>query len=393
MLRNVPTIVLVAGFVGWCAIGPVSAEPSSSETIDLAITLAGQARKTEDRAMYDRVLALLAPLDTPDNTDSRVPFWEAVALRHLKRLDQSIAKYALANLLSPNDVWILNDWGLALSDMKQEEQAIEKFHAAIGASPQNAWPYNNLGRSLNILGRYAEAEPYLRTAVALDPQWAHAQENLGRSLRGQGKYDEALTHLRIAVQLEPRSASKHHALAACLAKMKQWEQALQAGQQAVDLDEIDPFYQDFVGWVLAQMGRFTDALPYAKRAVNTEPANFVYRYNLAFIQDKLHHYSDLVDNAREMIRLQSQNADGYACLGWAQIGKWQFSAAQGNFHRAHELDPNNPNYQRGLDEAQRKMWALYAGIIIVIALLVLRFRRWQQRHITRPPDAKTPPAQ
>jgi len=30
-----------------------------------------------------------------------------------------------------------------------------------------------------------------------------------------------------------------------------------------------------------------------------------------------------------MIRLQPQNAEGYAALGWAQIGQWRFAAALG----------------------------------------------------------------
>jgi tetratricopeptide (TPR) repeat protein len=159
------------------------------------------------------------------------------------------------------------------------------------------------------------------------------------------------------------------------------------------LDGIDPSYQDFVGWVLAQMGRFTDALPYAERAVTTEPTNFDYHYNLAFTQDKLHQYRDLAASGQEMIRLQPKKAEGYAGVDWAQIGEWRFGSALGNFRRAHELDPDQPNYQRGLDEAKRKMWALYAGIGIVITLLVLRFRRWQQRRMTRTPTAETPSAQ
>ena len=393
MVRIVLTATLAAGLIALCINRVVSAEQGRDETINLAITLAKQARETEDHVKYERVLVLLAPLDTPDNVDSTIPFWEAVALRHLKRLDQAIAKYALADKLSPGDAWILNDWGIALGDAGQAEGAIEKFRVAMQYAPQNPWPYNNLGRCLNMLKRYAEAEPYLRTAEALDPQWAGAQENLGCSLTGQGKYDEALLRLRTAIQLKPRSASAHYALAWCLARMRQWEQALEAGQHAVDLDGSDPRYQDFVGWVLTHMGRFADALPYADRAVGAEPTNFSYRYDLAFIQNKLHHYSDLVDNGREMIRLQPQHAEGYACLGWGQIGKWQFGGAQESFRRACEIDPNDPNLQEGLREARRKFWALRAGIVIVIALLVIRIRRWRQRRASCLLGAEQPPAQ
>src|SRR5690349_13947579 len=99
MPRNMLIALLVVACVGTCIAPAASAEPTPTEVIDLAITLAKQARATEDHAKYERVLMLLSPLDTPDNTDARIPFWEAVALRHLKRLDQAIPKYALADKL------------------------------------------------------------------------------------------------------------------------------------------------------------------------------------------------------------------------------------------------------------------------------------------------------
>ena len=394
MLRHVLTAALAAGCVGLLASRGTSAEPerSRAETIDLAITLAKQARKTEDRVKYERVLALLAPLDTPDNTDATVPFWEGVALRHLKRPDEAIAKYALADKLSPYDTWILNDWGIALSDSHQEERAIEKFRAAFQVSPENVWPYNNLGRSLDNLGRYAEAEPYLRTAVALDPAWAGSHENLGLSLAGQGKYGEALVLLHSAVQLEPRSASAQHALGWCLARMKRWEEALQTGRQAIDLDETDPLHQDFVGWVLSEMGRFAEALPYAERAVMTAPTVLDNRRDLAYIQYKLGRYDDLAANGREMIRLEPQNAAGYDYLGGAQISKWQFGAAQESFRHACELSPNDSGFREDFQEARRKFWALRAGIAIVIALVALRIRRSRQHRTPKPSLGETPAA-
>jgi len=111
---------------------------------------------------------LLSPLDTAvQYRCPGIPFWEgSVALRHLKRLDQAISKYALADKLSPNDVWILNDWGVALSDMNLDERAIEKF------ARQSRSPHKT--RALQRLGTFAEYPQALRRSGRVFSHGCHA---------------------------------------------------------------------------------------------------------------------------------------------------------------------------------------------------------------------------
>ena len=194
-----------------------------------------------------------------------------------------------------------------------------------------------------------------------------------------------------AVRLDPHSASAQHALGWCLNAMGRFDEALQAGRRAVDLDGgTDPAYQYFLGCVLAKMSRFTEALPYAERAVQAAPDDFDYRSSLGHIQFKLDRYDDLAANGRQLIRLQPRSEAGYDCLGWAQMGKWRFGAAQESFRSACKLSPNDWESQVGFQEARRKLWALRAGIAIVITLVVLRFRRYWHRRTTKPSVEETP---
>jgi tetratricopeptide (TPR) repeat protein len=59
--------------------------------------------------------------------------------------------------VAPDDLRILNTWGLCLSELNYWDQALDKYAQARRADPKSPYPYRNAIYLLRSLGRDEEA--------------------------------------------------------------------------------------------------------------------------------------------------------------------------------------------------------------------------------------------
>lgn len=122
-----------------------------------------------------------------------------------------------ANMLSPNNVQVLENLGLTLDAENLPSQAEALYRKAVGLAQKNSnsdeWPYLNYGTFLVSQDRAADAVPQLKSAVAANPKCAQCHLLLGRALAATGHVAEGVHELEQAVALEPSDAKAHYQLA------------------------------------------------------------------------------------------------------------------------------------------------------------------------------------
>lgn len=192
-------------------------------------------------------------------------------LRHLSRLEESVAAAMLATELDPKDPLAHNNLGLALHDEGDLPGATASYRKAIELEPDLAGPHNNLGHALFHQGDLAGAIASYRKAIELKPDFALAHNNLDHALRApddasgaaaQGRIERespgAYKAFKEALRLRPERAEKPIPLytAARLA-------ALAAKAPAPDGGELDPSARarlrgEAHEWLRAWLGRRSD---------------------------------------------------------------------------------------------------------------------------------------
>jgi tetratricopeptide (TPR) repeat protein len=311
--RRMKTLTWMGIVLAALAVPRASAQqedPSNREQIiGLAVTLAKQARKTEDQAKYNRVLALLAQVDAADNTDPWIPFWQGVAFRHLGRIAEASEKYQLADKLLPNNSDILNDWGLALDKLGEHEESLAVFLRAIDANGNNAWPYGNAGAVLRELGRHEDAVRYLQLAVMMNPLDSKARQHLGSSLAELGRHQEALRHLRVAAQLDPKDAWTQWEIGYCLKAVGNCPETVAYFQNAADLAPQNPTYRFWLAQALQCSGRHKEAIEQAKAGLELDPNNSYGWASWGYSLGGLGCHCEAVSKLREALRLGSTHAE------------------------------------------------------------------------------------
>ncbi len=92
--------------------------------------------------------------------------------------EKSVADFARATVLNPQDAETLNNYGLALFKQGDVYAAIESFKKGLILAPSDAQMLCNLGAAYQITGAQDIAISHYRQALVIDPDFNHAHDNL-----------------------------------------------------------------------------------------------------------------------------------------------------------------------------------------------------------------------
>ncbi len=176
---------------------------------DHAISLNMEGRFAESEAYLREALRI-----RPDDVDILNEF--GVALWRQGRSAEAEAVYLRASRLEPRDFRILTNLGLALYSLGRIEEAGASFRNALENRPETFDAVMNLGIVLTDQGGLDEGLTWLKRAHELRPGSADALQNIGMNLACQGRLDEAISYFDRALELNPESAEGHRNLAYAL---------------------------------------------------------------------------------------------------------------------------------------------------------------------------------
>jgi predicted O-linked N-acetylglucosamine transferase (SPINDLY family) len=187
-----------------------------------------------------------------------------LVLQGLDRLDEAIASYDRALLLSPDYAAALINRGLALEALERFAEALESYDRALAIEPNFAEAWLNRGNTLQQLGRFGEALESYDHAIAVRPDLAEAHYNRAEALHSLVRLDEerllSLQHLDEAV------AQRDRALA-----QERLEEALASYDRVLTLRSDYPGISMRRGITLQKLGRLTEALDSYDRALALRP--------------------------------------------------------------------------------------------------------------------------
>jgi tetratricopeptide (TPR) repeat protein len=236
------------------------------------------------------------------------------AFGRLGRLDEAVANYRRALLLSPQFVEAHNNLGHALLDLRLHDAAASSFRRAIELNPSYAEAHDNLGSAMLELGRPNEAVDSYRRALEIEPQFCEAHNNLGNAWLELGSIESALASYRRALEINPRFAEAHNNLGNALRGLGQLDDAEESYRRALD---INPYFAEAhrnLGIALRLQRRTTEA----------------------------------EDSCRRALELQPQSAATYAVLAESSADRGDFAEAARLFERAVSIEPEAPEIWAGI---------------------------------------------
>jgi Flp pilus assembly protein TadD len=148
------------------------------------------------------------------------------------------------------------------------DEAIAHYREALVLSPQYAEACNNLGEALAGKGAFPEAIAQFAKAVQLAPDYPSARTNLGTMLARTGQADKAVVHLRKVVEGSPDAADARRNLGHALAEKGDFQAARVQLEKADQLSGgQDPLTLHLLGKVYADLGRVSQAVRAEREAL------------------------------------------------------------------------------------------------------------------------------
>jgi serine/threonine-protein kinase len=281
--------------------------------------------------------------------------------------------------LSPNDLWLNYDLGVALQSLGRREEAIRYFTAArilnplsahelahalesrgesdeaIGVfrdlarlRPGNGRHLSCLGSALQDYGRKQEARVVLTSAVrtlrdtvAARPDDYVAILNLGNALKNLGQLDEAIAMYRKAIKINPNYVTALENLGISLFLQDKYDEALVSYKDALRLDPKTVVANQGLGSVLEAKGRVDEAIAAYRRAVNARPDDGFTHNRLGALLAKKGRWEEALIEGQESVRLNPNNSDIQQGFGQTLQGLGRFEEAATAFRKSIDLNPNN----------------------------------------------------
>lgn len=252
----------------------------------------------------------------------------------------------------PNNLRTVIEIGWCLHNLKNYAAAIEAYERAIRQRPDYASARACLGLSLAEAQRLQEAIDELRRAVRIQPKSKHRwywDFKLGALLAHTGRWEEAIQPLRQSIEIKPREASTRYWLGKTYAQGQHHAEAVGQFREALRLCPNEPDSLREMGVSLSALGRFDEAADAYKQAIQFRPeynqdvriwANLGHAYsNCQKRELAVRAYENALKAARNLIQLNTDDADAHCFAGVALSGLEQHEAAILEYQKAVQLQP------------------------------------------------------
>lgn len=245
------------------AIEIIDREPAYHANLGLA--LQALARLDEAVASYDRALLL-----SPDFVEAH--YNRGLALQAQGKLNEAVTSYDRALAVKPDYAEAHNNRGNALKDLGKCEAAVASYDRALALRPDFAMAHNNRGNALQTLGKLDEAVASYTCALAIDPEYAEAYNNRGNALQAQDKFDEAVACYDRALEIRPNFAEAHNNRGNALRDQGKLDEAILSYGRALALKPDNAVAHNNLGYTLHAQGKFDEAISSYDRALALKPS-------------------------------------------------------------------------------------------------------------------------
>ena len=227
--------------------------------------------------------------------------------RRLHQYTEAESYYKKSLALSPDDVDILNGFGLLYYQMQQYQKAEAYFTWALKHNTEQTDVMFNLALSLKAQQNIVEASACLAAILEVDAAHLRARFLWAVLLLEKGFHEEAEQHFQQLVVLFPDDLNL--------------------------LENIIRYWLD--------RDFFKKAKFYIERYVDRAPDHMEMHYNLGVIAARENHSQEAVDHYRAALRLHPQHFPSLNNLGVLYLRQNDFESAKPYLNQAIQQQPNN----------------------------------------------------
>ena len=355
-------------------------------TGDTAAAREQMALFEERKAVLTPLHELLGALQRTRGAAERSQLLGNIGRYYLKNGDyeKAVLEYQKALGMDPQSVVAYNGIGVAYTMLERYEDAVAAQQKALELQPDFAKAHAGLGLAYLRQHKMELALTHYRQAVALEPELLEAHQKIAMILLNQARYAEATDAYLAIISLKPDDAEAYHNLGLCYAhQAKAGDEtsrsaenltgsALVALEKAVDLSvllvgDVEPPIQPpfltetyyLIGELRASQGDFgaaekaylSSGLPKAYHALAQLSAKVARRDKA----DPKRGLETALRYAQKAIGLDPNVASYYNTLALIEFRRGDYRQAEQAIRKALALEPENRNYQQGLEQISGKL--------------------------------------
>ncbi len=207
-----------------------------------------------------------------------------------------------------------------------------------------------------LLYRLQDANSALNEAKAAlkdNPEDAEAHKNAGLALSSSEKTDAAIGEYKEALRIKPEYAPVHYDLGLLYFNVHAYDDSIAEYKKAIAIDRNNADAHGNLGNAYKHKGDLVSAVAEFREAKRLNPNDPDARQNLA---SALMQQSPgaAIQELQELERRFPNFEMCHICLGRALAWQGDRKAAEGEFRKANELDPTDPDGHRGLGSIQEQ---------------------------------------
>jgi tetratricopeptide (TPR) repeat protein len=297
---------------GSSAIRPIATGAVAALVVTLMVATMQRNLEYRDQvSLWRRVLA--------ERPHGRAHFALAIALKDLKRTDETIEEYRRATADYPEAHYALAFEYKEKGDLDAAIAEFKRFVTAVPLDSQVPNAFVLMGRALADRGRDAESIEAYRTAIVMRPKDLDARAGLADVLLEAGRYQDAVDQYKAYVALAPRDPTGHGNLARALIALGRPGEAMPEFSRAVELAPDDPKARVNYGYALATLDRLDEARTQSDAVLKRDPNDVSALDLLAIVLAAQGHRDEAAARFDQALRLDPGNrqvrSDYEAALG------------------------------------------------------------------------------
>jgi len=307
----------------------------------------------------------VAALDRAEAKEIRHPelhFYKGNALLSLKRYEQAVGAFQSAILEGQRQSWLGDPgaygykayYGIAQAYMALGgyKQAVEACDLALSQKPDDSEVHELLGAAYLALNRPHDAERHLAQSLRLNPDSALAAIRLADVYEQQKRYREAKAKYAEVLGAGYETPELRFKLGLCMHRSGDLACAEENYRRATELRVEYPQAHTALGILHAEQERLPEALQSFAAAVDADPAYSEAYFNAADLLYSAEKYSEAADIYQSGLAYDPANARGFLALGNCYFRMAAYDAAAMAYRQALALQPNYPEAERNLAQAE-----------------------------------------
>lgn len=347
------------------------AEPARSDSNTLTFAAEALAQKE-----FNKALGLLNPLLAENPGDARILNMAGVAFEGLQETADAERCFALAIEKDPQLIDAQRNYGRVLIDKGEYENGVRVFSSILKNHPQDIPALLYMAQLYLEAGRHAEAHAYIDKALAIEPDYQLALE-----LKDLLEADAASQYEQVPDETDKKISAANRALEQGEGETaeKIYREVLQEDANNISalfglvvynqaagklddskklLDQIIDLSPEFVeaysvyGNILYAQQKWPEAIAKYDRALELNPSQPDTLVSLASAYIENGAYEEGVQLLTGTIQKFPENAGAYRNLGVCYLEAGRNEQAKPILQRAAELDPQDKEVQKLLEELE-----------------------------------------